>query len=690
MRNTTRDATREQDANSRMRGVAIVGNMCVGKSTIFAKMCGTDTKSVNYPGTTVSISAGAIKGIDGLAAFDTPGTCSIFTHNEDERVSRDFFLSFDRIKKIKNIGLENDRIEGALLVADAKNLKRSLALAIQYAEYSVPMLFNLNMMDEIDSRGIEIDLKRLSEILGVDVCSSIATEGVGIKEIKAKLTTSMRIPNKLIKYPQKIEEFIRITEKLLSQYELKDELKDEIKEANYNYRGIALLLLVADKSAENYIKNIFGEEVLNQLKDLRFEYQKSENTPYNILITNLFNKKAEEILKEVQQLREVKKSVFTERLGHWCMQVKTGVPIAIVVIYVMYIFIGVFSATYVVDMINDKFFSGIIIPFCNKLFSFLPSPFIRDMFMDADFGILPAGVFLALGLVLPVLFCFYIFFGVLEDSGYLPRLSFLLDKVLQKIGLNGKGVVPLIMGLSCVTMAVLTTRMLDTKKERTLATFLLLLGFPCAPVLGLMFIILGRMPFTATLAVFGTLSLQVLVAGYFANKLLFGKRTPLLLEITPMRIPHMWSVIKRAALRVYFFMKEAIPIFIFASVVLFLFQRSGGLAILENLLKPVVGNLMGLPEKSIQVFIKTMIRKENGATELKHLIASGGVYTNLQLVVNLLAMTFLLPCLNTFIVVVKERGPKIALAIVSLVMIWAIIISSAVNHTCHIFGITFM
>ena len=146
------------------------------------------------------------------------------------------------------------------------------------------------------------------------------------------------------------------------------------------------------------------------------------------------------------------------------------------------------------------------------------------MIVDPEFGLLPTGVFLALGLVLPVLLCFYIAFGFLEDSGYLPRFSLLLDKIFKKMGLNGKGVIPLVMGYSCITMAILTTRILDTKKERNIATMLLLLGTPCAPLLAVMLIVLDRMPFSATLTVFGIIFAQTFTAGWLLNKIAAGTR----------------------------------------------------------------------------------------------------------------------------------------------------------------------
>jgi ferrous iron transport protein B len=323
----------------------------------------------------------------------------------------------------------------------------------------------------------------------------------------------------------------------------------------------------------------------------------------------------------------------------------------------------------------------------SRLVEPIPSPFIRDMIIDPDFGVFPTGIALALGLVLPVLFCFYIAFGFLEDSGYLARISILLDRVFQLMGLNGKGVIPLVMGFSCVTMALFTTRMLDTEKEKIIVTFLLLLGMPCAPLLAVMFIILNKMALSATFMVFGLIGVQVIIAGMLANKILPGKRTPLLMEIPAMRLPKIGKVIKMSALKTYFFMKEAVPVFVIASICVFVFDRVGGLAVLERVSEPIVQGLMGLPEKSVQVFIKTIIRRESGATEIEHLSA---IYDNVQLVVNLLVMTFLTPCLNAIMVLIKERGARVSMGILAAVMVYAIGVGAVVNHACRFFGITFI
>lgn len=641
--------------------VAIVGNMNVGKSTIHARLCDNDPASRTYPCTTVSIKSGRIRGSNREVVL-TPGIHSMFSRNEDEIISRDIFLTHK----------DTFKLNGILLVADAKNLKRSLAIALQYAEYGLPMLLDVNMVDEAAARGITIDYGKLAEILGIDVCTSIARENIGLRKITAGLE-NMRVPARLTRYPDWVELFLDNLERLTVPAEMP-------------VRITGLLILAGDVTTEKYVAGMLGAEMLVRIKALAEEYRAATDKEFSVSLINLYNQKAEQIVREVQNIKSPSKNPLLPAFGDWCTQIHTGLPIAFAVLTLFYLFVGSFGASWLVDTINRTVFQNFLMPWTTKLVAPIPNPFIREMIIDPDFGILPTGIFLALGLVLPVLFCFYIAFGILEASGYLPRLSLLLDRIFQKMGLNGKGVIPLLMGFSCVTMAILTTRLLGTEKERNIVTFILLLGVPCAPLIAVMLILLGKMPFTATLAVFGIIFLQIFVAGIILNRILPGKRTPLLLEIPPIRIPKFLQVIKMSAAKTYFFMKEAVPVFILASLVVFLFEKAGGLKVLEEILRPLVTGLMGLPEKSIQVFIKTMIRRESGAAELEHLSAA---YTNLQIVVNLLVMTFITPCINAVIVLFKERGNKTAVAIISSVMLYAIAIGAVINYTCSLLGITF-
>ncbi|MBF0413576.1 MAG: ferrous iron transporter B [Desulfamplus sp.] len=683
--------SKNPDSSEKRTDYVILGNINSGKSTIFEHLTNVQSHSTNIAGITVDIKSGYIQGLGGTI-YDTPGIYSIFSSNEDERASRDILL----IPKTRK------RVKGVLLVADAKNLKRSIAIALQFAEYGLPMILDINMIDEASSRGIEVDIVKLSEILGIEVCTTIAREGIGIEKLRALLRhikpaqikplhssyTEVATPTvksaqlkvdktktsqQRFRYSDKIEEFIELVEKL-------------VPVGDISPRALALLLLTEDKCVESYISQLCGDVIIEQLQHVVHEYREDSSSSIEVYLENLYHKEAALIANQVIKSEPPTKNSFVLTFGDWCTQLSTGIPIAICVTALLYLFVGTFAATFLVDSINSLLFENILIPFITKYVQFIPSQFLRDMIIDPDFGVLPTGVFLALGLVLPVIFCFYIAFGILEDSGYLPRISILLDKVFKQIGLNGKGVIPIVMGFSCITMALLTTRMLNSEKEKNIASFLIFLCMPCAPLIAVMLVILERMPFSATITVFGIIFSQIFIAGYLANKVISGSRSYFIMEIPVMRIPKPWAVIKMAARKSHHFMKEAVPVFIYASIAIFLFQRAGGLAMVEKYLGPLIHQILGLPEQSIQVFIKTMIRRESGAAELEHLRYA---YTNLQLVVNLLVMTFIAPCINAIIVLFKERGINIGAVIMGTVIVYAFIIGSVVNYTCLAFGITF-
>lgn len=642
-------------------GVLLVGHSKVGKSTLFNRLCPRKGEDVFLRSLKRKIERG-YAGRSRTEIYNTPGILSVFTTNQEERVAREILIPDAVPMKIRRI----------VIVADAKNLKRSVSLALQFAEYDLPMLFILNMVDEASHKGISIDTSKLSSVLGIPVCETVARDGIGIDQVLS-LLQHMQRPQRLVMHAQDTEDFMEL-------------VRESVDQTCFCHRALALQILNRDPGARRYIRKTFGQDVLERLRSAARKVNATYQEPAAVRLVKLYAHKAEEIVKLVQVQGVPDHKTLSRRIGKLCMTPLTGTPIAMVVLGLMYLFVGTLGASFLVDTINTKIFGGYVIPILTDLLEPVPYAFIRDLFVDPDFGVFPTGVFLALGLVTPVLFCFYIAFGLLEDSGYLSRLAILMDRLFQKIGLNGKGIIPLAMGFSCVTMAILSTRVLDTEKEKNIMSFLLLLGMPCAPLLAVMLVILGPMPISATITVFGIIIAQLVIAGYFSNKLIFGARSPLIMEIQPMRIPRIAQVFGQAVTKTWHFMKEALPVFVLASMLVFMVEYFGGLTFLEKILKPVVSGFMGLPEKSVQVFIKTLIRRENGATEIQHLSA---LYDHVQLVVNLLVMTFLSPCINATLVLIKERGVRTASTILIAVMIYALFMGGVINHTCRLLGVTF-
>lgn len=657
------DAFKDRDGMDEFRhcGVLLVGHSKVGKSTLFNRLCPKKGEDVFLRSLKRKIERG-YAGPSKTEIYNTPGILSVFTRNQEERVAREILVPDALPQKIRRI----------VIVADAKNLKRSVSLALQFAEYDLPMLFVLNMVDEAEEQGISIDTGKLSSVLGIPVCKTVARDGIGVDQV-LPLLQQMERPRRLVMHAPDTEDFM-------------EQVRESVDRSCFCHRALALQILNRDPGARRYIRKSVGLDMLDHLRASARKINGAYREPAAVRLVKLYAQKAEEIVKLVQVQGVPAHKTWSRKLGKLCMTPLTGIPIAMVVLGLMYLFVGSLGASFLVDTINTKIFGGYVIPKMAALLEPVPFAFIRDLFVDPDFGVFPTGVFLALGLVTPVLFCFYIAFGLLEDSGYLTRLAILLDRLFQKIGLNGKGIIPLAMGFSCVTMAILSTRVLDTEKEKNIMSFLLLLGMPCAPLLAVMLVILEPMPISATVTVFGIIITQLVIAGYFSNKLIFGARSPLIMEIQPMRFPRIGQVLGQAVGKTFMFMKEALPVFILASIFVFTVEYFGGLTLLEKVLKPIVSGFMGLPEKSVQVFIKTLIRRENGATEIQHLSA---MYTHLQLVVNLLVMTFLSPCINATLVLIKERGAKTATSILLAVMVYALFIGGVINHTCRYFGVTF-
>ncbi len=646
------------------RTVAVFGNVAVGKSVLCEQICtGTGRCTLSLAGAEVEVPVGRLyRGLfsrspDGTRIIDAPGIHSVFSRSEDGVLCRRLLLSGE--------------LDTILQVLDAKNLRRSLVIALQLAEFEIPAVFALNMVDMAQARGIEVSADALEGQLGAPVLPTVALERRGVGELPALLGKA-QLPRRMVTFSGPIEDTLGLLSQLLS-------------DAAIPARALAILLVTGASAARQYVEDHFGGGMVDQVDHLVSSLQRDVGRPLDVVVTERYAATADRIVRQSQQVHQ-RSPLFMTRLGLWSQQLSTGIPLALAILFAMYLFVGSFGAIYLVDLLNNKIFAGILIPLFEDIVAPIPSAFVRDALVDPDFGVLTTGLFLAFGIVMPVMLCFYLFFGLLEESGYLPRFSVLLHRLMRRIGLNGKGVIPLVMGFSCVTMALLTTRMLDSHKERLIASLLLTLALPCAPLIAVMLIILARMPWYASAFVFGFLLLQTIVVGMLADRFISGGHAELMLELPPMRAPGIRSILVTSWRRTWAFMKEAVPLFLLAAFLVFVFDYVGGLRLLEDATRPLMNGLLGLPESSVRVFMKTIIRREAGAVELDLLRAD---FTNLQLVVALVTMTLLIPCVNTVVVLVKERGTRVAGAILAGVFVYALLGGGLVNHACRALGITF-
>jgi len=631
--------------------LVLVGNPNVGKSVIFGALTGRYATVSNYPGTTVEVSRGAIK-LAGKShgIIDSPGVNSLVPMSEDEVVTRDILL--------------NENIDSALQVMDSKNLRRSLLITLQLVEMALPLTLALNMYDEAGERGIKIDIERLASSMRLNVIPTIATQRWNLDKLSEAFHHRDR-PTTDITYPAPIEEGIK-------------DIAAKLPKTRISSRSVAIMLLSGDETLVEWEKNNLKTEEIKAIDDIRHEVQAKYHDPVGYIINRVRLKKVDSIISEVVTQKPPAKSKMTAFLGSYSMHPFWGLPILLIVLLFMYGFVGVLGAGKSVDFLQLVVFGKYLNPWAARMVEYiLPSGIIHDLIVG-PYGIVTMAFTYAIAIVLPIVGFFFVFFSFLEDSGYLPRLAVMVDKLFKLMGLNGKAVLPMVLGLGCDTMATMTTRILETKKERVIVTLLLALGVPCSAQLGVILGMLGAVSLAATAVWAFIVVLTLFLVGYLASRVLPGEQSDFILEIPPMRMPQMRNILLKTIVRVEWYLKEAVPLFVLGTLALFVLDKTHALAFLERAASPVIVNLLDLPVESTQAFIIGFLRRDYGAAGLLAL-QKKGMLDPLQVVVSLVTMTLFVPCVANFFMMIKERGLKATLWMSAFIFPFAILVGTVVN-----------
>jgi ferrous iron transport protein B len=397
---------------------------------------------------------------------------------------------------------------------------------------------------------------------------------------------------------------------------------------------------------------------------------------------------AHHLSERVRHISTVSIAYVQEALARATRRPLTGLPILLAVLYALYLFVGVFGAQTLVKLLEDDLFGKGINPASVWLVDrIIPVPFIRD-FLVGQYGLITMGLTYSIAIVLPVVATFFLMFGFLEDSGYIPRLAIFCDRMFRVMGLNGKAVLPMVLGLGCDTMATMTTRILGTPKERLIAILLLALGIPCSAQLATIMGILGGISFAAVATLFGVVIAQMFFVGWLAARVLKGDRSEFILELPPIRWPRLGNLLTKTQLRVRWYLGEAVPLFLVGTMLLFALDRFGLLQYIVAAGRPIVTNLLGLPESTAQVFVMGFLRRDYGAAGLFQL-AHAGKLTGVQSVVALTVMTLFVPCVANFLMMVRERGLKVGVTILAVITPVAILTGAGLNHVLRALGVQF-
>ena len=483
--------------------IILIGNPNVGKSVIFGYLTGRYVTVSNYPGTTVEVSRGrAVVNRVEYTVIDTPGINSLLPMSEDEEVTRNILL--------------NERQERIVQVVDAKNLKRGLLISIELAEMGLPFILDLNLYDEATSRGISIDTERLSEILGIDAVDTIATRRKGLDRL-VKGVEEPRVSSFTISYDKNIEGAIGEVEALLP-------------EANMSKRSLAIMILSGDMSLKKWLHANVRSEGIATIEEISLRLHTLYHEPLGYVINRRRMAEANRITDDVFTTSKAGRKGFSNRFGHLAMHPFWGFPILLAVLYIMYLFVGSLGAGTLVDFLEGVVFEKHFSPWATRIVEgFIPFTFIQELLVG-EYGLITMALSYSIAIVLPIVGTFFIAFSILEDSGYLPRLAVMVNKIFRLMGLNGKAVLPMVLGLGCATMATMTTRILDSKKDRIIVTLLLALGVPCSAQLGVILGMLGGVSFSAMMVWLGVVIGVLFFTGFLAARVVPGEPSDFIYE----------------------------------------------------------------------------------------------------------------------------------------------------------------
>ncbi len=657
------------------RSVILVGNPNVGKSVLFGALTGRYVTVSNYPGTTVEVTRGNAT-IEGAPwhVLDTPGTNNLLPMSEDEQVTRDI--------------LQSETGYVCLQVCDAKNLRRGLLLTAQLAEAQVPFLLALNMADEAASRGFKVDEARLAQVLGIDVVPTVAVQRQGLATLQASLGAA-RVSSFLPRYDSHIEAAL-------------GEVAPLMPSGGLGKRALGLMALVGDDSLRGLLAARLQPAALARVDQVRRQLAARYPESLRYVV-------ARQRLQAVDKLHDAvvtrgdrsAGSDFARKLGAWSTHPVYGIPLLLLVLFAAWLFVGLFGAGTAVDFLENTVFKQYLVPWTEAALSaVLPGGAVREFligpagvpyqdhggFIIGRYGMVSMGLSYAVAIVLPIVATFFVAFSILEDSGYLPRLAVMVNKVFKRMGLNGKAVLPMVLGLGCDTMATMTARIMETRKERVIVTLLLALAVPCSAQLAVILAMTAGLPASALLWFGGTLLLVIFLIGWLAAKVIPGRGSDFMLELPPLRLPQLGNVAVKTLARIEWYLREAMPLFLLGTLLLYGMDRFHLLAALEKAAEPVMSGVLGLPKEAAGAFILGFLRRDYAAAGLfAHYQPYIAAHTmtramTIEVVVALVTITLFIPCIANFFMILKERGWKTGLAMMGFILPFSVGVGALVNQ----------
>jgi ferrous iron transport protein B len=653
--------------------IALAGNPNVGKSVIFNQLTGLSQTIGNWPGKTVERMEGHLEFLGyHFNLVDLPGIYSLSTFSLEEIVSREYIVS--------------DEVDLIINVVDVTNLERNLFLTLQLLELKVPLIIAFNQMDLLRKRKRDLDFNKLKQFFDCPVVPVVAVHGVGVHELLEESISLVENKSKcvpstvLTSFGKEIEEKLTLIIKELTT------LSDFEFKSQYPARFLAIKLLENDENLINYVENELNFPVIDKIKSIRNELEELHGEDINTIISSeIYNnilKVTEKVLIE-KEIEGIKGKNLADFVDHLTTHSIWGYLILILVLLGIYLF--TFSIGNFLGAIIDFFYSI----WTNQVYVlFSDNNFFVRVLWDGGMG----GFMGALSGVLVYVIPFFLTIELLQDSGYLPRAAFMMDKIMHILGVHGKTVITMVLGFGCNVPACAGCRIMETEREKKISIALTSL-IPCAAVMTVVMGLVGRYVGLEWVLIlflinFGT----ILIVGRLLNKTMPGSCTELIMEMHPYRAPNYKVILKQTWIRSKEFIFRALPIIIILGIlleVLFLFNV---LEPINLILSPITVFWLGLPAITGVFLVYGILRKELTLVLLAVFAESIGLnITQLlnpfQMITFSLVTMLYIPCFATIIIIAKQTSWKYAIQISFLEISLALLIGGIVNFSFLFFTI---